>query len=89
MSSRSRWWILVLCVAIATPLVLSGVSVADDDPVAGDAGQISKERLAKFFKKQVSRPPIPRSFPDSSGKIAWARSLLQASNSLCLAIKNP
>ena len=31
------------------------------------------ERIAKFFKKQNSRPPIPRNFPDASGKIAWAR----------------
>ena len=31
----------------------------------------------RFFKKQVVKPPIPRNYPDSSGKIAWARSLLQ------------
>ena len=34
------------------------------------------ERITKFFKKQIQRPPIPRNYPDSSGKIAWARSLL-------------
>ena len=68
MSSRSRWWILVLCVAIATPLVLSGVSVADDDPVAGDAGQISKERLAKFFKKRGYSPYAGRTYPS---RVYW------------------
>jgi hypothetical protein len=31
------------------------------------------DRIAKFFKKQVSKPPIPRNFPESSGRIAWAR----------------
>ena len=34
------------------------------------------DRITKFFKKQMSKPPIPRNYPDSSGKIAWARSLL-------------
>ena len=35
------------------------------------------DRITRFFKKQMSKPPIPRNYPDSSGKIAWARSLLQ------------
>ena len=35
------------------------------------------ERITKFFKKQLQKPPIPRNYPDSSGRIAWARSLLQ------------
>ena len=34
------------------------------------------DRITKFFKKQVAKPPIPRNYPDSSGRIAWARSLL-------------
>ena len=26
------------------------------------------ERITKFFRKQINKPPIPRNFPDSSGK---------------------
>ena len=26
------------------------------------------DRITKFFKKQMSKPPIPRNYPDSSGK---------------------
>ena len=60
--------------------------LSDDIPVGGLAEKYMRmintfsqemDRIAKFFKKQVGRPPIPRSFPDSSGRITWARSLLQ------------
>ncbi|CAB4063578.1 DNAH [Lepeophtheirus salmonis] len=35
------------------------------------------ERISSFFfKKQTNQPPVPRNFPDSSGRIGWARSLL-------------
>ncbi len=60
--------------------------LSEDIPVGGLAEKYMRmintfsqemDRIAKFFKKQVARPPIPRSFPDSSGRITWARSLLQ------------
>lgn len=60
--------------------------LSEDIPVGGLAEKYMRmintfssemDRIAKFFKKQVQRPPIPRNFPDSSGKIAWTRSLLQ------------
>ena len=38
---------------------------------------LDRNCLRRFFKKQMVKPPIPRNYPDSSGKIAWARSLLQ------------
>lgn len=34
------------------------------------------ERVGKFFKKQQGLPPVPRNFPDISGRIYWVRSLL-------------
>ena len=27
------------------------------------------DRITRFFKKQVTKPPIPRNYPDSSGRI--------------------
>jgi len=38
--------------------------------------KLEMERIAKFFKKQQSMPPVPRNFPDASGRILWVRSLL-------------
>ncbi|BES98150.1 dynein heavy chain [Nesidiocoris tenuis] len=33
------------------------------------------DRVLRVFRKQNSRPPVPRDFPPLSGKICWARSL--------------
>ena len=32
--------------------------------------------VSKLFKKQQNNPPVPRNYPDESGRIYWVRSLL-------------
>ena len=34
------------------------------------------DRVTRFFKKQQSNAPVPRNFPETSGRIYWVRSLL-------------
>ena len=34
------------------------------------------DRVTRFFKKQQNNAPVPRNFPETSGRIYWVRSLL-------------
>ena len=34
------------------------------------------DRVTRFFKKQQANAPVPRNFPETSGRIYWVRSLL-------------
>ena len=34
------------------------------------------DRIRKFFERRKNRPPLPRNYPLTSGKIQWVRSLL-------------
>ena len=34
------------------------------------------ERITKFFRKQIGKPPIPRNFPDSSGEFFFLSCIL-------------
>ena len=34
------------------------------------------DRVTRFFKKQHNNAPVPRNFPETSGRIYWVRSLL-------------
>jgi dynein heavy chain len=38
--------------------------------------RIEMDRITKFFKRQQGFAPVPRNYPDTSGRIYWVRSLL-------------
>ena len=38
--------------------------------------RIEMDRITKFFKRQQTIAPVPRNYPDTSGRIYWVRSLL-------------
>jgi Dynein heavy chain, N-terminal region 1 len=38
--------------------------------------RIEMDRITKFFKRQQASAPVPRNYPDTSGRIYWVRSLL-------------
>ena len=78
--ARSRWWMLALVLALALPVVLAGVSAADDDdPIVGDTGQVDKAKLAKFFEKRGYSPYAGRGYPT---RVYWGDTHLHTANSM-------